>query len=408
MKEETAAKILTSSEKFHICLGLGRVLDILKILDNPQDGLEFIHIAGTNGKGSVCAILSSILTEEFLPQNKKVGFFSSPHLFSYCERIKINNVDISQEKLDELVNFVNKVANENKIELTEFEILTVVAFLHFKNEKVNLVVLEVGLGGRLDSTNVIKAPLVSIITSISLDHTQRLGNTIEKIAHEKAGIIKENCPVVISQNNPAFSVICEVAKLKNSQIATTSNEIEINFDGKDNFAIINDKPFEFALLGDFQKENLALALCAIENLPSIFRVSKKSIINGLKKVKWKFRMELNFQKKLLIDGCHNPDGAVILRNFLDKYFSDTEIKFIYGSLNNKDFEKVLKTLVKPKDKLLLYEFNNPNSIKFQELPSEFKEMAEITTNPLGEIEKSTGNELAVVCGSLYMLGEIFS
>lgn len=408
MKVETAEKILTSSEKFHICLGLGRVLSILKILANPQDELEFIHIAGTNGKGSVCAILSSILTEEFLPRNKKVGFFSSPHLFSYCERIKINNIDIKQEKLDELVNYVNEVASENKIELTEFEILTVVALLHFKNEKVDLVVLEVGLGGRLDSTNVIKAPLASIITSISLDHTQRLGDTIEKITYEKAGIIKENCPVVVSKNNAAFQLICEASKLKNSQILTPNNHIEIQFDGKNNTAIINGEPLEFPLLGEFQKDNLALALCAIENLPSTFSVSKKSIINGLKNVRWKFRMELNFQKKLLIDGCHNPDGAVVLRNFLDKNFSDMKIKFIYGSLNNKDYKKVLKTLVKPPDNLLLYEFNNPNAIKFEELPSEFKKRAKKITNPLVEIENSTDKEITVVCGSLYMLGEIFS
>lgn len=411
---ESAQTILTSSEKFHICLGLERVSKALEIFENPQDELEFIHVAGTNGKGSTCAILSAILCEEFAQKNgfagKKIGFFSSPHLFSYTERIKINNVDIGQEKLDELTNLVNFAAKEHGIELTEFEILTVVAFLYFKNEGAELVVLETGLGGRLDCTNIIKRPLVSIITSIGLDHIQRLGDSIEQIGFEKAGIIKENCPVVISKENLAYDVICEIAAKKNSKIITTKNEIKIEFDGVNNFAFINEKPYPFPLLGDFQKENLSLAFAALEVLP--FEISQNTIYEGLKNIRWKFRMEFDHRQSLLIDGCHNPSGAAALREFLDKYKNKAhtpyKIKFIYGSLNNKDYEKILEILVQQEDDLYFYEFNNKNCLKYEDLPQKFKNKAIKADNPIAEIGNIEKDTLTVVCGSFYMLGELFS
>ena len=386
----TAEKILTKCEKFHICLGLERVSKVLEIFGNPQDELEFIHVAGTNGKGSVCAILSSILCEHFSARSGKVGLFTSPHLFSYTERIKINNVEISAHELDKLVVHVDETAQKNSVNLTEFEILTVAGFLYFKEARCDIVVLETGLGGRLDATNVIKQPLTSVITSIGLDHTARLGDTIEKIGFEKAGIIKEGCPVIVGVENLALSVIQEVAVLKKASL----HKVECV-----------KPPENFALSGDFQTENLTLALAVLNVLP--FCVHERDISAGLVRVRHKFRMEYDPKRNLLIDGCHNPDGARALREFLDKNFADRCVKFIYGTLNNKDWRQILDTLYREGDELLFYEFKNENCLKFEELPQKFKMRARKIENPLEEINALQSNTLTVACGSLYMLGEIF-
>ncbi len=206
---ESIIKEITSQGKFYINLGLERVSQVLDILGNPQNSLKCIHVAGTNGKGSVCAMLSSILSQKY-----KTGLYTSPHIFEYTERIKINGKDISQEDFAFYGQKVLETAENNNIHLTEFEILTVTAFLYFKENNIDIAIMEVGLGGRLDATNVIESPLCSVITDIDLDHTERLGDSIEKIAFEKAGIIKENCPVVIATKNKGFDTIKKIAEEK--------------------------------------------------------------------------------------------------------------------------------------------------------------------------------------------------
>jgi len=203
---EQAIELLTSQGKFYISLGLDRIEKILELLNNPHKHMKFIHVAGTNGKGSVCAILNSI----FIQQGYKTGLYTSPHVFDYTERIKINDEEISKEDFAQKVFEIEELAQKNDIHLTEFEILTAIAFSYFKENNCDIVILETGLGGRFDATNVITSPLCSIITSISFDHTERLGNTIEEIAFEKAGIIK-NAPVVIQKNNRGFETIKEIA-----------------------------------------------------------------------------------------------------------------------------------------------------------------------------------------------------
>ena len=187
-----AVNLLTSAGKFRISLGLDRMEKLLELIGNPQDKLDYIHVAGTNGKGSVCSILSSVLTES----GKKVGLYTSPHIFKYTERIQINGAVITDEDFARYVFEISELADKNNIDLTEFEILTAVMFKYFADEKVDVVVLETGLGGRFDATNVIKRNLCSVITHIDFDHTDRLGDTLEKIAFEKAGIIKPNCPCI--------------------------------------------------------------------------------------------------------------------------------------------------------------------------------------------------------------------
>ena len=201
-----AKEILTAHEKFHINLGLERIEKVLSLLNHPEKSYKIIHIAGTNGKGSTSKIINEIL----IKSNKKVGLFTSPHLFSYSERMKVNNEDISEYVLDKLTNEIDSFALEKGIVLSEFELITAVAFYYFYIKRVEYVVLEVGLGGLYDATNVVQNPLISAITSIDFDHTERLGKTIEEIAIQKAGIIKENSKVAILKENLGYETIKKI------------------------------------------------------------------------------------------------------------------------------------------------------------------------------------------------------
>ena len=395
---KSVEEILRSSEKFKITLGLERVEKALEIFDNPQKDIDFIHVAGTNGKGSVCAIIEKILLED---KRKIVGKYTSPHLFSYTERFSVNGENICEDELEELVNLVYKKDAENKIGLSEFEILTVVCFLYFKHHNVQIGILETGLGGRLDATNVIKKPLISVVTSISYDHTERLGNTIEEIAYEKAGIFKENSKAVFLRENLGYKTLLKMAKEKKTAVLEDNIEVKIT----ENMAIINGEEFEFNLNGDFQAENLKLALLAINALP--YQIDRGVLKNALKSVKWPLRMELKefMGQKLLLDGCHNPDGARVLTDYIKKYHKNKKIKLIFGCLENKNYKKILKTLFELNAEFCFYEFNYPNALKYVDL-GEFKAKMKKTDNPIDEIRKG-GYNLFVVSGSLYMLGEIF-
>ena len=238
---ENAVNLLTSQGKFYINLGLERISSILDLMGNPQDKLKCIHVAGTNGKGSVCAIVSTILREA----GYKTGLFTSPHIFRYTERIQIDGEEIADDIFAEKIFKIQELSEQNNIHLTEFEILTAIMFEYFAENNVDFAVVEVGLGGKYDSTNVIKEPLCSIITTIDLDHTERLGNTIEKIAQEKAGIIKPDCPVVINATNKGFDVIKSNCSEDQLFIA---REFSIG---------------EMSLKGFHQQENLALAISTI-------------------------------------------------------------------------------------------------------------------------------------------------
>lgn len=404
-------KILTSAGKFRIELGLMRISRVLEILGNPEKGLNIIHVAGTNGKGSVCAILEEI----FFKAGMNVGKFTSPHLFSYTERIVRNKRSISDLEFDNLIGEISKIDGEYKIGLTEFEILTAAGFLYFSKNSCDVVILEVGLGGRLDSTNVIENPLVSIITSISLEHTERLGDTIEKIAFEKAGIIKKGSPVVFLETNRGFETIKNEAERLKGLIHTAKPLSVV-----DNYVILNSKKLPFALNGRFQGENLALALKAVEVLNDGGRlpvtITDTVIEAALKDVRWKFRLEeieIN-GGKVLIDACHNPDGARVLAEYLNEKYKGKRVKFIFGCLQNKDYISVLENFTSKKlslssFELLFYEFNYPNSLAYKDFilnaPLEFKQAKEIK-DPMAEIAKNNA-DLTVVAGSIYMLGEVF-
>lgn len=394
-----AAEILTSKNKFHIKLGLERMEIILKAFNNPENSFECIHIAGTNGKGSTCAIIEKILLED---KRKVIGKYTSPHLFSYTERISVDGENISEVELNQIISLINKKDAELNLGLTEFEILTAAAFIYFKKKNVDIAILETGLGGRLDATNVIKKPLISVITSISFDHKERLGDTIEKIAYEKAGILKKGSKCTFLKSNNGFETLKNEAIKKGAILVEDDLDVSV----ENNVAKINGEDFEFNLNGDFQKENLKLALLAINSLD--FKIKKETIKNALKNVSWRFRMEkINYKgKNLLIDSCHNPDGARVLAEYLEKYEKNKKIKFIFGCLKNKEYEKILDTIYKPEFDFCFYEFNYPNALKYENLDKKYKNKIREIKDPIFEIGQND-YELCVLAGSIYMLGKIF-
>lgn len=403
-KYEKIEKFLTSQKKFHISLGLERVKSVLKEIDNPQNSLKIIHVAGTNGKGSTCAMISKILSE----QGYKVGLYTSPHLVKYNERISINGINIYDENFLKLLRKIEKISSKIEVDLTEFEILTVLMFTYFKEQNADFAVVEVGLGGRFDATNCIDKPILSVITSISKDHTERLGNTIEKIAFEKAGIIKPEAVVVCDLKNSGFKVIKKVAKDNNSPLVSPA-KVKLTIGKGENKIKYEDKTYNLNLLGDYQKDNAALVLCAINELRKQgIRISEKSVENALSKVNWCARFQYIKDKNIILDGCHNPDGAKVLKNSLNKYFPDFKKIFVYTSLKNKDYKKIQANLFEKEDKIYHFDMKSDRFLTKDDVVNciesiDIRRLKELISDYENRIKRK---ELLIICGSLYALGDI--
>ncbi len=402
---EKAINLITSQEKFHICLGLERILKVLELLGNPQEKLNIIHVAGTNGKGSTCAILSKILT----CAGYKTGLYTSPHILEYTERIKINQKNISKNDFADLITEIAILAKINGIYLTEFELLTAAAYKYFADKETDICVIETGLGGRLDATSAISKNILSIITSISLDHVDRLGDTIEKIAYEKAGIIKNNYPVLISSSNQGFETVKNIAQQKNSKVLTPTKSVELSFENQKNYALYNNTKYEFNLLGLWQKENLELVFEVVNYLNQTgYEISQTAIKKALKEVNWVCRMQYIPKFNLLIDGTHNPDGARVLRQSLDYYFPDAKRVWIYGSLKTKDYKKVMSTLFRQEDEIYFYNFEYPNSVPFKTLKEHMPKGLPINMRELEYLITENKKSLIIISGSFYMIGQILN
>lgn len=401
MNYEQAKELLTSQGKFYINLGLERIQSILKLIGNPQEKIKIIHVAGTNGKGSVSSILANILK----CAGYKTGLYTSPHLVEYTERIKINNIDISKEDFAAYIEKICTLAEKKNIHLTEFEILTAIAFKYFADNKVKIAVIETGLGGRFDATNVCKKPILSIITSISLDHTDRLGNTIEKIAFEKAGIIKPKSTIITEISNKGFKIIKNTAEEKKAKLIVATNYVNMNFENGNNYVSIEDIKCEFPLLGLYQKANLSIVLQAVDFL----KIKTEAVIEGLKTAKWPARLEYIKDKNLLIDGAHNPDAAKELRKSLDYYFNNQKRIFLYSTLNTKDYKEIAKILFNEDDEIYYYEFNNKNAISFEEYKNNNPQIRNIKQFNKDQLKDFLLKpELKIVTGSLYMIGELYN
>lgn len=376
MKYAEAIELLTSKGMFRIDLGLDRISLALEKLGNPQDDLKCIHVAGTNGKGSVCAILEAILKEA----GYKVGLYTSPHIYEYTERIKVNEFEISKE---DFARLFEKVISTD-VALTEFEILTAIMFLYFKEQNVDYVVLETGMGGRFDATNVIKKNLCSIITHIDLDHTDRLGKTKDEIAFEKAGIIKTACPVFTSSG---YEAIKDKADEVDSLLVMVNPYVR------------PDYIEALSLKGLHQVENLALAINAIEYL--FKNIDENTILSALAKVKNPFRFQYFADKNLIVDASHNPNGVEALRENLDFYFPNEKRRFVFGCLKTKDYAKMMNILFREGDEVYLNEFDYPNACSYEEL----KLACPVDAKRFESLNFSK-DKLNVVCGSFYMIGKL--
>lgn len=409
---------------------LDRMVKMLDLLGNPHKKYPIIHIAGTKGKGSTSAFTASAL----MAAGYRVGFYTSPHLQDFSERIQVNGVNITHEEIVEYVNLIKPITEQIEM-LTWFELTTAMAFLHFARQNANVAVVEVGLGGRLDATNVVD-PLVAIITSLSYDHMNILGDTLAKIAGEKAGIIKTDRPVVLApQKDEARHVVENTAKEKNAPVSevgrdvlysTISHSLE-----KQNFVVWNRedqskmdqyldsngkgdwRPLELTipLLGLHQVENAVTAFTALQIAEKEgLKVGLDAIVKGFANVKWPGRFEVLCRKPLvIIDSAHNRDSALRLRLALDDYLPGMDVVLVFGASEDKDIDGMFAELLPRVKQVVATQSIHPRAIeaeKLVEMAHQHGCAAQAVTPVEAALEKAvslTNYEGAVVvCGSLFV------
>lgn len=418
-----ALNYINDKDKYGSRLGLASIGKLLLLLGNPQDDLKHIHIAGTNGKGSTAAYISSCLVSA----GYKTGLFTSPYLERFNERMQINGQDIPDDNLGRITALVKEKADimvaEGWEHPTTFEIVTAIAFCYFKEEDTDFVVLEVGLGGRYDSTNIIKESEISIITTLDYDHTDVLGNTIGEIAYQKAGIIKENGLVVsYPQEEDALKVLKEVSNEKladfnivdlDNIIIQEENEFGSTFDFKYKDSIF--KNLKITMLGEYQIYNASMALAAILLLRErdFIKIEDKSIYEGLLSAKWRGRLEvMGDNPRILIDGAHNLQGMKNLSKALE-LFKYKKLILGVGILGDKDYKEMIKTILPKADKVVITEVNMPRRLeaeKLAEIAKEHLNEVYIEKDVKKAVEKAISladkDDLLVFGGSLYLIGDI--
>ncbi|MBR2344087.1 MAG: bifunctional folylpolyglutamate synthase/dihydrofolate synthase [Clostridia bacterium] len=396
--------------------GLERIRALCSALGNPERDLKFIHIAGTNGKGSTSSMLASVLTEA----GYRVGLYTSPYILKFNERMQIAGEPISDELLAELTSRVAPIADALTDKPTEFELITAIAFLYFKECHADVVVLEVGLGGRLDSTNIIENPLLSVITGISLDHTALLGNTVAEIAAEKAGIIKAGSPVLVGMSDPeALGVIERIAAERGSPLLFTDHSSlkidEATLRGT-RFSYSGLHGLEIRLLGLYQPRNSATVIEAVRALNSAgLVIDDGALRRGLAAAAWHARFEIISESPLVIfDGAHNPEGISAAVSSIKHYFGNRRVLVLTGVLRDKDYRKIAGEISSVAHRAYTVTPNNPRALTAEEYaalltslgtPAEAKEnMREALAAALCEAKK-TGTPL-VCLGSLYTYSEV--
>lgn len=396
--------------------GLERTQKLLALLDNPEKRLRFIHVAGTNGKGSFCSMLSSIL----IKAGYRVGTYTSPYILRFNERMKINGIDIPDEKLAELTDRVRPLAEQMEEKPTEFELITAIAMSYFAEEQCDLIVLECGMGGRLDSTNVIDCPILSVITGIALDHTAFLGDTVEKIAAEKAGIIKANRPIVFcGKDKSAERVIAEKAASLSAPFYTIDrNGMKIT-DATLEGTAFSWKGFQdvfIPLLGTYQPENAQNVLFATQLLKNEgLTIPDEAIKEGLRTVRWPARYEVVSTKPLILcDGGHNPEGIESAVSSTKMYFKDEKVLVVTGVMADKDHLYMAKCISTIAEEAFCITPENPRALKGEDYAAEFRSLgirAEHADSPKEALERAiskanTENKAILCVGSLYMYGQI--
>ncbi|MDF2943240.1 MAG: hypothetical protein K0S01_2098 [Herbinix sp.] len=440
MTYEEAREFINQSNQYGNDLGLEKVKELLARLDNPQDKLKLIHVAGTNGKGSTTAFITAILSSE----GYRVGRYISPAVFTYREGIQITKrieEDLPQDAMEvnetialttdyitekaicEAITIIKPICEgmlkEELAHPTAFEIETVMAILYFYWEQVDFAVIEVGLGGRLDATNVMRHPICCVITSISMDHMQYLGDSLEQITIEKAGIIKKDTPVITS--NKATEVL-QVLEQTCREVGTylTNTEIDkvsdIHYSPEGTTFCYLEQEYKIQLLGRHQIENALLAICTAKMLQQLgYLLTENSIKNGLTQAKWRGRFEIIARNPyMIIDGAHNEDAALQLKKAIQMYFADRRIIFIMGIFADKNYRKVLKITAPLAEVIITITPNNSRALPSSLLAIEAKKYgtgavidAGTIQNAIQYAQQEAGiDDVIIAFGSLSFLGEL--
>lgn len=405
-------------------LSLVRIQALMEDMGNPQDSMNFIHVAGTNGKGSICSMVSSVLMEAGF----KVGMYTSPHLEKYNERITIDENQITDLEFAEYISDIKsrceKIVKKGVGQPTVFEVVTAAAFKYFYDKGVDYVVLEVGMGGRCDATNIIKNPKAAVIASISMDHMDYLGDTIEKIAYEKGGIIKENCPtILLTENKDVYNVIKSICNAKNSKLYFSNKtgaivkkqDVTGTVFDIDN-GVVSYKDVKIGLIGEYQLMNAAEVLMTFKAMgDNDLKIDEETVKNGLEKAKWSGRMEIVEKNPMVVlDGAHNIDGISMLSKSIKKYFSGKNITMLIGILGDKEYEKMLELIMPCVSKAVFTEPHSDRRWHVDELNSLISKYG-IEAFVEKDIEKAYNlakkitdkNDVVVCAGSLYLIGELY-
>lgn len=418
MNYNQSVNYIHSLLKFGVRPGLVGMDALLRLLGEPHKALKYVHIAGTNGKGSTSTAISNVLIDA----GYNVGLYTSPYVTDFLERIQFNGKPIDKTVFSKNVKKVKIAVEElsrKGITVTEFEALTATAFLCFKDVKCDAVVLEVGLGGRLDATNIVDTPLVNVITSLSIDHIGVLGDTIEKIAYEKCGTVKEGGRVICSLGQPKSAL--EVVKntcLERNNTLTVPNENDITVLKSDIFGtafVYKNTEYFCGMSGDHQIKNMTCVIEACEALKEYFNISKENIVNGIKATTLPARVEIiNESPLVILDGGHNEEGAKAFYNAVSSVFSEKEnVYAVAGMMADKAVETSLKPLMERSAEFISVTPENPRSMSASELQNIAKNHCSKTVaieSPqkavLYALNKLKSNDMLCVVGSLYLAGEV--
>lgn len=420
MNYEEARVYLDEVSKYGSVLGLDNMRELLGRLGNPQDHLKFIHISGTNGKGSALSYMSTILSGAGF----RTGRYISPTLYAYRERIQVDGVMIDRESLAALVTVVKEAVDameaENKGNPTVFEVETALSFLYFKEQKCDIVVLETGLGGTLDATNVVKTTVMEMISSIGMDHMEFLGGTLQEIAENKAGIIKPHTWVVSAEQDPkAAEVIKRVCREKDCKLSVVDpdafQDVHYGYE-KQTFTYKNWKDVEITLAGTYQVTNAALALEAVEALRKLgYSLTEEQVRKGMKAAFWRGRFSVIHKNPVVvIDGAHNPAAAKVLKDSLETYFQGKNLHFIMGVFADKDYQSVIEMTAPLAKHIITIETpGNPralSAVKLKEAVEKVNPSVEAAGSIREAVEKSMKNaqkdDVIAAFGSLSFLGEL--
>lgn len=421
---EEAISYIHSLHRFGVRPGLERITELLGRLGNPHRDLKVAHVTGTNGKGSATAMIASVLQAAGL----RTGLYISPYLEEFTERIRVNGLNIPKGDLVNLLREVRQALSAMTAEglehPTEFEVVTAIGFLHYARQRVDALALEVGLGGRYDATNVVGRPLVSVITNVGLDHMNVLGNTVEEIAREKAGICKPGIPCVTATNRPgALAEIERVCRDVGAPLTVVGREVTfrvleagpagLRVEVRSRNGVYPD--LEIGLAGSHQAENAATALAACEELvKGGLPVDEEAIRRGLRTVRWPGRLELfPGSPPVLIDGAHNADGAEVLANSLRTLYRYRRLILVVGILADKEVERVLGTLVPLANLVVSTTPDNPRAVP----PADLAHRIELLGRPClpvpdpadaldAALAEASPEDLVCVAGSLYLVGRV--